>query len=47
MFKKLDKYMDDLKSPYWEIYIYLIAITFLMAGTITIFFGDQGSGIRD
>ena len=44
MFKKLDKYMDDLKSPYWEIYIYLIAITFLMVGTITIFFGDHGLG---
>ena len=44
MFKKLDKYMDDLKSPYWEFYIYIVAIIFLIVGTITIFFGDHGLG---
>lgn len=36
--------MDDLKSPYWEFYIYIVAILFLIVGTITIFFGEHGLG---
>lgn len=42
MFKWLDKYMDNLKSPYWEVYFWIIVIAFGLAGTAIIFIDPMG-----
>lgn len=31
MLKRLDKYMDNLKSPYWEVYATLLVFTLLLS----------------
>lgn len=36
MLKKLDKYMDNLKSPYWELILYFIFFIFFFSSLITI-----------
>lgn len=52
MLKKLDQYMDNLKSPYWEVYFWIIVIAIGITGTTVIFidpiglaskFGNTGS----
>ncbi|MBH0074656.1 hypothetical protein I6F48_03645 [Pseudoalteromonas sp. SWYJ118] len=42
MLKKLDKYMDNLKSPYWEVYFLIIVIAIGIAGTAVIFIDPMG-----
>ena len=42
MFKLLDKHMDNLKSPYWEVYFWIIVIAFGIAGTAIIFIDPMG-----
>ncbi|MBZ2192027.1 hypothetical protein JFJ09_07330 [Pseudoalteromonas arctica] len=42
MFKWLDKYMDNLKSPYWEVYFWIIIIAVGIAGTVVIFADPMG-----
>lgn len=42
MLKNLDKYMDNLKSPYWEIYFWIIIIAIGIAGTAVIFIDPMG-----
>lgn len=42
MLKWLDKYMDNLKSPYWEVYFSIIVIAFGIAGTAIIFIDPMG-----
>lgn len=42
MLKRLDKYMDNLKSPYWEVYFWIIVIAFGIAGTVVIFTDPMG-----
>ncbi|MEH6479715.1 MULTISPECIES: hypothetical protein [Pseudoalteromonas] len=42
MFKWLDKYMDNLKSPYWEVYFWIFVIAIGIAGTVIIFIDPKG-----
>lgn len=42
MFKNLDKYMDNLKSPYWEVYFWIFVIAIGIAGTVVIFIDPVG-----
>jgi len=42
MLKRLDKYMDNLKSPYWEVYFWIIVIAIGIAGTAVIFIDPMG-----
>lgn len=42
MFKWLDKYMDNLKSPYWEVYFWIAVIAIGIAGTAVIFIDPVG-----
>ena len=42
MFKHLDKYMDNLKSPYWEVYFWIFVIAIGIAGTVIIFIDPTG-----
>ena len=40
--KSLNKYMDNLKSPYWEIYFWIFIIAIAIAGTAIIFIDSEG-----
>ncbi|MCK8124649.1 hypothetical protein MTF66_06540 [Pseudoalteromonas sp. 2CM39R] len=42
MLKKLDKYMDNLKSPYLEVYFWIVVIASAIAGTTVIFIDPMG-----
>lgn len=42
MLRELDKYMDNLKSPYWEVYFWIIVIAIGIAGTVVIFIDPMG-----
>lgn len=42
MLKKLDKYMDNLKSPYLEVYFWIAVIAIGIAGTTVIFIDPMG-----
>ncbi|MEM5550106.1 hypothetical protein WNY63_05105 [Pseudoalteromonas neustonica] len=42
MLKWLDKYMDKLKSPYWEVYFWIAVIAIAIAGTVVIFIDPMG-----
>lgn len=42
MLKRLDKYMDKLKSPYWEVYFWIAVIAIGIAGTTIIFIDPVG-----
>lgn len=44
MFQWLDKYMDNLKSPYWEVYIFIGAAIFGIAGIVITFIDPKGLG---
>lgn len=44
MLKRLDKYMDNLKSPYWEVYAMLLVFTLLLSSLFLLgacFFMDE------
>ncbi|MBH0011010.1 hypothetical protein I6F66_02845 [Pseudoalteromonas sp. NZS100_1] len=41
MLRKLDKYLDDVVSPYWEILLYFLLGLFMLTGLIVIFFCDK------
>ena len=40
--KSLDKYMDNLNSPYWEVYFWIVVIAIGIAGTAVIFIDPMG-----
>lgn len=42
MLKQLDKYMDNLKSPYWEIYLFIGVAILGIAGIVIIFIDPKG-----
>ncbi|MGR3981757.1 hypothetical protein [Pseudoalteromonas sp. 1181_04] len=41
MLRKIDKYLDDVVSPYWEFLLYLLLGLFMVTGLIVIFFCDK------
>jgi hypothetical protein len=41
MLRKIDKYLDNAVSPYWEVLLYLLLSIFMFTGLIVIFFCDK------